>query len=165
LLSSINEFLDDSVVLPPGDFESKNLLSIDEIQDMRKRRQERKQLKKAQEEEERKSAAATEDGKTPVTASKAEDGGKGGKDGEDGEKPGDSCGDPLVRTKRPFGGVINDFKRRFPFYLSDITDGISMQVLSTGLFIYFACLAPAIAFGGLYGEQSSEHFSLIISNY
>ncbi len=32
LLSAINEFLDESVVLPPGDWDSKNLLSINEIQ-------------------------------------------------------------------------------------------------------------------------------------
>ena len=32
LLSAINAFLDESVVLPPGDWDSKNLLSINEIQ-------------------------------------------------------------------------------------------------------------------------------------
>ena len=39
LLNAINDFLDDSVVLPPGDWDSKNLLSVSEIQEMRKRRQ------------------------------------------------------------------------------------------------------------------------------
>lgn len=42
-MSAINEFLDESVVLPPGDWDSKNLLSISEIQEMRKRRRERMQ--------------------------------------------------------------------------------------------------------------------------
>ena len=42
LLSAINEFLDESVVLPPGDWDSKNLLSIEEIQEMRRRRKDRK---------------------------------------------------------------------------------------------------------------------------
>ncbi len=32
LLSAINDFLDESVVLPPGDWDRKNLLSMSEIQ-------------------------------------------------------------------------------------------------------------------------------------
>jgi hypothetical protein len=41
LLSAINDFLDESVVLPPGDWDSRNLLSISEIQELRRRRKER----------------------------------------------------------------------------------------------------------------------------
>lgn len=53
LLSAINDFLDDSVVLPPGDWDSKNLLSVSEIQEMRKRRK-----KKAEEDAAAAAAAA-----------------------------------------------------------------------------------------------------------
>lgn len=50
----------------------------------------------------------------------------------------------------PFGvGVKRDFGRRLPFYKSDITDGLNAQSLATTLFLFFACLAPAIGFGGI----------------
>ena len=38
LLGAINEFLDDSVVLPPGDWDEKHILPINEIKEMRQRR-------------------------------------------------------------------------------------------------------------------------------
>ena len=42
LLTAINDFLDSSVVLPPGDWDSKNLLSMDEINELRNRKRGRK---------------------------------------------------------------------------------------------------------------------------
>ena len=63
--------------------------------------------------------------------------------------------DPLKRTGRPFGGMINDIKRRYPQYLSDIKDALSTQCLATIFFIYFAALSPAITFGGLLGMSLS----------
>lgn len=60
--------------------------------------------------------------------------------------------DPLKRTKRPFGGLINDIKRRFPFYASDFLDGLNGQCIAASIFIYFAALSAAITFGGLMGE-------------
>lgn len=59
--------------------------------------------------------------------------------------------DPLKRTGKPFGGLFNDLRRRYTKYWSDIKDGINLQVVSTFIFIYFACLSPAITFGGLIG--------------
>jgi hypothetical protein len=38
------------------------------------------------------------------------------------EKKPKKMDDPLVRTNVPFGGVINELKKRFPMYKSDITD-------------------------------------------
>ncbi len=61
---------------------------------------------------------------------------------------------PLVRTNRPFGGVINDMKRRFPLYWSDFRDGLNSQCVAATIFIYFACLSGAVAFGGLLGEAA-----------
>ena len=65
------------------------------------------------------------------------------------EEPGYIHVDPLQRTKRPFGGLVNDIRRRYPKYWSDIRDGLNLQCLATFFFIYFACLSPAITFGGL----------------
>lgn len=60
--------------------------------------------------------------------------------------------DPLRRTKRPFGGLLNDIKRRFPYYYSDIKDGLNCQCLAAAIFMYFAALSGAITFGGLMGK-------------
>ena len=61
--------------------------------------------------------------------------------------------DPLKRQGKLFGGLISDIKRRYPLYLSDILDGLNPTVIATLVFIYFACLSGAVAFGGLYGKS------------
>ena len=64
----------------------------------------------------------------------------------------DPYGDPLKRTGRLFGGLVNDVRRRFPHYWSDIKDGLNVQCLASFFFIFFACLSPAITFGGLISK-------------
>uniref|UniRef100_A0A6Q2X4H2 Anion exchange protein n=1 Tax=Esox lucius TaxID=8010 RepID=A0A6Q2X4H2_ESOLU len=61
--------------------------------------------------------------------------------------------DPLVRTGRPFGGMIKDAKRRYQHYASDFTDALNAQVLAAVIFIYFAALSPAVTFGGLLADK------------
>nr|XP_056719271.1 band 3 anion transport protein [Euleptes europaea] len=63
---------------------------------------------------------------------------------------------PLRRTRKPFGGLVRDIKRRYPKYLSDIKDALNAQCLAAVIFIYFAALSPAITFGGLLGEKTSN---------
>ena len=53
----------------------------------------------------------------------------------------------LARTGRFCGGLIDDIKRRAPHYASDFYQGIHPKVLASSLFMFFACLANAIAFG------------------
>ena len=55
--------------------------------------------------------------------------------------------DGLERTGRFCGGLIDDIKRRAPHYVSDFTAGFHPKVMGSTLFMYFACLANAIAFG------------------
>ncbi|KAM6238583.1 band 3 anion transport protein [Porphyrio hochstetteri] len=62
--------------------------------------------------------------------------------------------DPLRRTGIPFGGLVRDIRRRYPKYLSDITDAFNPQCLAAVIFIYFAALSPAVTFGGLLGEKT-----------
>lgn len=57
--------------------------------------------------------------------------------------------DPLFE---PLGvGIERDYSARLPLYKSDITDGLNAQCLAASLFLFFACLAPAVGFGGLFG--------------
>ena len=68
-----------------------------------------------------------------------------------------AIGEGLRYTGKPFGGIIADVKRRAKHYGSDIRDGLSAQALGSTLFLFFACLAPAIIFGGLmYGKTGGD---------
>ena len=58
--------------------------------------------------------------------------------------------DALLAFDFSFGkGVLADMRRRRPYYLSDWTDGFQKKSIAAILFMYFACLAPTVAFGGL----------------
>ena len=65
---------------------------------------------------------------------------------------------PLEKTHRWWGGLINDIKRRYPMYKSDIMDGLNTETLAATLFMYFAALSTAITFGGLASDKT---FNLI----
>lgn len=64
---------------------------------------------------------------------------------------------PLERTRRPFGGMWNDIKRRYPYYLSDFKDALNGQCIAAVVFIFFAALSPAITFGGLLGKLKYKY--------
>ncbi|XP_065814033.1 LOW QUALITY PROTEIN: sodium bicarbonate cotransporter 3 [Labrus bergylta] len=63
-------------------------------------------------------------------------------------------GPELQRTGRIFGGLVNDVRRKAPFFWSDIKDAFSLQCLASVLFLYCACMSPVITFGGLLGEAT-----------
>ncbi|CCD66112.1 Bicarbonate transporter-like transmembrane domain-containing protein [Caenorhabditis elegans] len=59
----------------------------------------------------------------------------------------------------PFRGLVEEFKRRLAIYPSDYLDGIRghktvQKLFSTVVFLYFACLLPAIAFGVLNDDNT-----------
>lgn len=56
-----------------------------------------------------------------------------------------------------FGGLYNDIKRKAPWYLSDFKDALALQSVATTIFLYFACLAPIITFGGLLGDATGKN--------
>ena len=55
---------------------------------------------------------------------------------------------------RFFGGLIQDVKSRYPQYLSDFKDGLHVQSIASVIFLYFACIAPIVTFGGLLGHKT-----------
>ncbi|XP_075153783.1 na[+]-driven anion exchanger 1 isoform X3 [Haematobia irritans] len=69
----------------------------------------------------------------------------------------------LSRTGRLFGGLINDIKRKKPFYLSDFKDAFSMQCIASWIFLYFACLSPIITFGGLLSQATGRNMAAMES--
>ena len=54
----------------------------------------------------------------------------------------------------PLGGVARDLRRRLPLYLADFKDGLNAKSAASVLFLFFACFAPAITFGGIMGEAT-----------
>ncbi|CAF3524763.1 unnamed protein product [Rotaria socialis] len=69
----------------------------------------------------------------------------------------------LARTGRFCGGLIDDIKRKAPFYISDFTEGISFQSVAAIIFLYFACLSPIITFGGLLSKATDNNMAAIES--
>lgn len=72
----------------------------------------------------------------------------------------------LARTGRLFGGLINDLKRKAPWYWSDFTDALSTQCIASWIFLYFACLSPIITFGGLLAEATGkQYYTKLLINF
>ncbi|MBT4863729.1 MAG: PTS transporter subunit EIIA [Planctomycetaceae bacterium] len=57
--------------------------------------------------------------------------------------------DGLAYTGQFCGGLRKDLLRRRPHYWSDILDGLHAKCAGSTLFLFFACLAPAVTFGGV----------------
>ena len=58
----------------------------------------------------------------------------------------------LERSGRLFGALRHDIARRAPHVGDDWRSGIHPKALASILFLFFACLAPSVAFGGLLGQ-------------
>ncbi|XP_042242077.1 band 3 anion transport protein-like isoform X2 [Homarus americanus] len=141
LLSAINEFLNASIVMPPADWNNKDLVPVEDI------RAKAQQIMKKKESLRNKRSLA-EQAVAPVSA--------GDDDGDKKPPP----RDPLMRTGKPFYGLIQDIKIRYPQYLSDLRDGLDGQVAAAAIFIFFAALSAAITFGGMYGDKMDNYIGV-----
>uniref|UniRef100_A0A7N8YLY5 Anion exchange protein n=1 Tax=Mastacembelus armatus TaxID=205130 RepID=A0A7N8YLY5_9TELE len=137
LLAGIDEFLDEVIVLPPGEWDPairieppKSLPSSDK----------RKNLYAG--------------GDSQMNGDTPRDGGHGG--GGGGGGGGHAVGEELKKTGRFCGGLILDIKRKAPFFVSDFTDAFHIQALSAILFIYLGTVTNAITFGGLLGDATEN---------
>ena len=69
--------------------------------------------------------------------------------------------EPLRFSGRLFGGLMADLRRRLPQYASDFRDGLNLKCLGSVLFLYFACLAPAVTFGGVMAAQTEGQIGAV----
>lgn len=60
----------------------------------------------------------------------------------------------LKTEPKLFAGLFSDIKRRLPHYAQDFRDGLKAKTLASIIFMFFACLAPAVTFGGLMGAET-----------
>ena len=77
--------------------------------------------------------------------------------------PGDV--DPLAFTCKFAGGLRADLRRRAPWYLSDWVECFSPdsrgQALASCIFLFFACLSPAVTFGMLFDEYTEGQLGVV----
>ncbi len=71
------------------------------------------------------------------------------------------AGDDLVRTGRFGGGIVRDIRRRFSAYRGDLRDGFHPKSIAATVFMFFACMAPAVAFGGLMDVMTDREIGVI----
>ncbi len=69
--------------------------------------------------------------------------------------------DGLTYTGQLAGGLRQDVARRLPHYLSDFVDGLHAKCVGSTLFLFFACLAPAITFGGVMAVQTEGQIGAV----
>ncbi|XP_047197061.1 solute carrier family 4 member 4a isoform X6 [Hippoglossus stenolepis] len=131
LLAGIDEFLDEVIVLPPGEWDPtirieppKSLPSSDKRKNM------------------------YSGGDSQMNGDMPHDGGHGG--------GGHAVGEELKKTGRFCGGLLLDIKRKAPFFVSDFTDAFHIQALSAIMFIYLGTVTNAITFGGLLGDATEN---------
>ena len=60
----------------------------------------------------------------------------------------------LKTDPHPFAGLKADISRRIPHYIDDIRDGLRAKSVASIVFMFFACLAPAVTFGGFMGLET-----------
>ncbi|KAM9857870.1 electrogenic sodium bicarbonate cotransporter 4 [Aulostomus maculatus] len=138
LIAGIDEFLDEVIVLPPGEWDPKIRIEPP---------------KKVPSADKRKSVFSLTDlGQINGTA------GGGGGLAEDEEMPVQhELGEELAFTGRFCGGLCLDIKRKLPWLPSDFYEGFHIQSISAVLFIYLGCITNAITFGGLLGDATDNY--------
>ncbi|MEO2017762.1 MAG: PTS sugar transporter subunit IIA [Fuerstiella sp.] len=75
--------------------------------------------------------------------------------------PQEKRSDGLEYTGKLFGGLLQDIRRRLPHYASDFRDGLHTKSVAATLFLFFACLAPAVTFGGIMAELTDNHIGAV----
>ncbi|XP_077442141.1 electrogenic sodium bicarbonate cotransporter 4 isoform X2 [Vanacampus margaritifer] len=137
LIAGVDEFLDEVIVLPPGEWDPKIRIEPP---------------KKVPSAEMRKSVLNLNE----LSQINGAAGGAAG--GEDEQLPVQhEVGEELKFTGRLCGGLWLDVKRKMPWYCSDIYDGFHIQTVSAVLFIYLGCITNAITFGGLLGDATDNY--------
>ncbi|NWU38986.1 S4A4 protein, partial [Hylia prasina] len=133
LITGIEEFLDELIVLPPGKWDPSTRIPPPSHLPSPRRRTAVDPLDQQPH------------GNGDTTAA------------EDRASPGHPrSGEELERTGRLFGGLLRDIRRKAPWYGSDFSDALHPQCLSAVLYIYLATVTNAITFGGMLGDATAN---------
>ncbi|TWT37545.1 Nitrogen regulatory protein [Posidoniimonas corsicana] len=67
----------------------------------------------------------------------------------------------LEWTGRFAGGLRQDVARKRPWYVKDFVDGLHAKCVGSAVFLFFACLAPALTFGGLLAAGTGNEIGTV----
>jgi mannitol/fructose-specific phosphotransferase system IIA component (Ntr-type) len=70
------------------------------------------------------------------------------------EQPVAAVTEGMRYTGKFCGGLVADIRRRAPHYAGDFRAGLHPKCVAATLFLFFACLAPAVTFGGLMAVET-----------
>lgn len=65
------------------------------------------------------------------------------------------------RVGTAFGGLIEDIKRKAPFYPSDFTDGFNLKCLLAIIFVWISFFTQTITFGALLSEETNQLLGVV----
>lgn len=144
LIGGINEFLEATTVLPPGAWDPKIRIEPPQKMPCQKARRKTRFIENIidsdeEEEREREATGLKRTGRLVLFTVIIE------------------FFKTIVYTLRLFGGLVNDVKRKLPWYLSDFKDAFALQTVASVFFLYFACLSPIITFGGLMSQATHNN--------
>ncbi|XP_078321588.1 electrogenic sodium bicarbonate cotransporter 1-like isoform X2 [Crassostrea virginica] len=135
LLAGFDEFMEQVIVLPPGEWDPKiRLEPPGKVQSQEHRRQ---------------SVVAGNSGLPGLPLKKQE------------EAEESHCDPSLVMSKIPFKGLVDDIKRKVPFYLSDFKDALHVQCLGSFVYVFLGTLTPNVTFGGLLGQATDQYMGVM----
>lgn len=77
------------------------------------------------------------------------------------EPPPQPVVDSLSYTGKLFGGIRADIARRLPYYWDDLKEGLHPKCLGSTLFLFFACLAPSVTFGGIMAVNTEGQIGAV----
>ncbi|KAG8440867.1 hypothetical protein GDO86_006559 [Hymenochirus boettgeri] len=142
LIAGIDEFLDEVIVLPPGEWDP--TIRIEPP-------------KKIPSADQRKSVFSVNEA-GQMNGSAGGGAGSGGAGSEDDEMPAaHEIGEELSFTGKFCGGLYLDIKRKLPWIPSDFYEAFHIQSISAIIFIYLGCITNAITFGGLLGDATDNY--------
>ncbi|CAF4754662.1 unnamed protein product [Rotaria sp. Silwood1] len=147
LLNGVNDFLSDSIVLPPGDFDKELLLPIIETARLKKLNAKRRSTRARSQNSDRPTDQEHRPSQvilSPISTLSH-------------DKPDE---DPFKRSGYIFGGVYREMCRRYHHYKSDFIDAFSLNCLVSLIFMFIACLAPALTFGGIIADKTSNRLGV-----
>ncbi|XP_005385579.1 PREDICTED: electrogenic sodium bicarbonate cotransporter 4 isoform X3 [Chinchilla lanigera] len=159
LIAGIDEFLDEVIVLPPGEWDPNiRIEPPKKVPSADKRKSVFSLAELGQMNGAVGGGGASAGGGGPGGGGAGGGGAGGAGGGDDAEMPAaHEIGEELIWTGRFFGGLCLDVKRKLPWFLSDFCDGFHIQSISAILFIYLGCITNAITFGGLLGDATDNY--------
>jgi anion exchange protein len=150
LIAGVDEFLDKVTVLPPGGWDPNVRIEPPTC---------------VPSQEARKRNSIAQNGALPVNVGVPVEGARVGGEGDVSESQSVDLEekdnrDNVQCTKRLFGGIVGDIKRRYVQYPSDVMDAFQLPslspVISSVIFMFFVSFALAYTFGVTYAEKTEN---------